>query len=1334
MEVFGSGPGLEEPRGDAGRQAVAALRGYAYQIYISAIAWLGLADQEMLVLEVAEDFAVASADALAGTQVKATAGNITLQSSDTRATIDSFVDLVARNPTRTVSIHHLTTSGIGAEQRLEHRINGGPALYYWRSAAAGADVAPLRALISGLALNPVTHDFLASLSDEGFRTSFLARIHWHCGAPGLQDVRTELEAGLIEYVSTARGLSSRLGRDLVPLVVERVFLKAVSAEARHLRRADLLTLIDEASRISVPIDQLSTAFGGGSGGLIRPSLLLSASELALPVPRAPRTPLVAAIDGRRRASGVVCAVGASGLGKSLVARLVADDAGSPWAIVDFHNLNAADTAARLALLPGELVAGPPTGLILDDLNEMDDPRVRDLLARVLANLRRRDATAIITAYRSPAPTTLHALCAGGLPVVDIPYLEEDEVADLVSQAGGDPKYAGHIFREATGGHPQLAMALIQTLSQTEWSRTSLAKTLGQGGGDGLKFERRAARQRLMAALPTETSTLLMRASLIGGGFDRGMALTLGEIAPAVSLAGNSLDRLIGAWIEVLPQERLRVSPLIEGAAVEVLSEAECQAIHSRIADRILSQSGISVFDVDLLTRHSLQSGEASYAAALANAVLTSSEDMLETLASFTGTLQRLDCSKPILPGEFATSAMLRLAQLLLLVQKGTAEQVRACWDALQVERTRLAGPVLFESLLYSKLLIQSRASMLFPEWADLLVYFDRLVIESPELAAASENFGAMNQDMPHVTGVMLASQMPGFVTVGAFRGFMTRIDRETPEFRERCFSGFRPGRADISILVNHGWLKESRSGDFDWERAAADYSACADLAMKWGNRALAARCAIAQAICIDENGDDKDRALTSLLDAEQRFGFDIALPRARAKIHWRRRDHAAALPLLTVAAETGGQDPLERAYIAREAGVSAAALGDWEAARSWFEKAREAALLLDQAPVRAMAIGLLADIGHAAALTGNMPLALEKLREALLALPSIDPDGTLSEAYCHRVVRHGALWLSIHVTERKAPEDAGIIFEAGTGSNTEPLELIRSHPLAPLDFGFYLLAEVDRALPVPTGYHERFRDDLFEGPILQTEASLAIGIANDMIVRHDATGFVRQLREIASLTGYFEKLRKQDPDARGYSPERGRVPEAVLDGDVNQDILSSAEDFLLTFAIASVLDGDFFAFEAAVDVCLAAPEVAALRPLLVRMRGDTREFTKEREAIAITINGLRSDARGSAEEHVWGGIWLLLHARATKWADVVVPQIVAWIFDQWEEVLRNWRFTLSMPALNAPAIEAILADPDRSLGAAARLTLAAVPAAGTVIGQQLLPILTELAEQHSSAA
>ena len=126
MQLFGPGPRLDDPVGDPARQAVASLRGYAYQLYATGLAWLALPDGATLHLEVAEDYAVATREAMTGTQVRDTeaSGGLTLQSGWARGAIESYVDLATRNPGRAVSFHYLTTSPIGLERRTSHRIGG----------------------------------------------------------------------------------------------------------------------------------------------------------------------------------------------------------------------------------------------------------------------------------------------------------------------------------------------------------------------------------------------------------------------------------------------------------------------------------------------------------------------------------------------------------------------------------------------------------------------------------------------------------------------------------------------------------------------------------------------------------------------------------------------------------------------------------------------------------------------------------------------------------------------------------------------------------------------------------------------------------------------------------------------------------------------------------------------------------------------------------------------------------------------------------------------------------------------------------------------------------
>jgi len=179
--MFTSGPRLNDGiDGDPRRQAVASLRGYAYQLFATALAWIGLTPGEQLYLEVAEDYAVLSQGALEAVQVRDTAGSeaLTLRSAAVAQTIESFLDLRRRNPGKPLTIRYLTTSAVSAERAVSDRPAGIAGLAYWRQAAAGADVAPLRAALERLDLSAAAAEFIAGHDDEALRAELLRQIHW----------------------------------------------------------------------------------------------------------------------------------------------------------------------------------------------------------------------------------------------------------------------------------------------------------------------------------------------------------------------------------------------------------------------------------------------------------------------------------------------------------------------------------------------------------------------------------------------------------------------------------------------------------------------------------------------------------------------------------------------------------------------------------------------------------------------------------------------------------------------------------------------------------------------------------------------------------------------------------------------------------------------------------------------------------------------------------------------------------------------------------------------------------------------------------------------------
>ena len=138
-DIFSPGTLIDSAqKGDAARQAVDALRGYAYQVVSATLAWLNLADDGHLILEVAEDYAVIANGALQAVQVKDTArsGSITLVSKSVVKAIESFVSFANRYACRQIEFLFVTSSEIGTERAITERPARIAGLEYWRRIGA----------------------------------------------------------------------------------------------------------------------------------------------------------------------------------------------------------------------------------------------------------------------------------------------------------------------------------------------------------------------------------------------------------------------------------------------------------------------------------------------------------------------------------------------------------------------------------------------------------------------------------------------------------------------------------------------------------------------------------------------------------------------------------------------------------------------------------------------------------------------------------------------------------------------------------------------------------------------------------------------------------------------------------------------------------------------------------------------------------------------------------------------------------------------------------------------------------------------------------------------
>jgi hypothetical protein len=1079
---FSTGPRLSDaPQGDVARQAVAALRGYAFQLYGSVLAWLELKDGEDLFLEVAEDYAVVAQDALKAVQAKETlaSGAVTLNTAGVKEAINSFVDLSNRNPARTVSLRYFTTSPIGLEKEVADRIEGMAGLKYWGSVARGADVAPLRARLLRLELKQQTRAYIEALDDEGLRDNLIGRINWDCGQGGLQDLEGEIEAKLLRLALPGIRIEPDQVRRVTRALVEQTLRTAVSAPPRRLSTADLNRSIQGVTHTQILTSDLNALInmamrqGGGTHQLAvipSSSWLFAVDEFPFPARLVPRQTLVDSVRATMNAHGLGILTGSTGLGKTIIARFAAAQDGGNWRLVDLRDLSGISIADRLTAVLASLSDVDAGGLVLDDLDSWGDDSVRRSLPRLVGALRRRNLRCLITSHSDPSPSFIVDIGAPSSVIVPVPYLSTEEIGELIAKVGQEARLWSPIVQVMSGGgHPQLVQASIAVLEAKGWPREEFANLIM--GTPEIEQERVIARQRLIEALPDAARALLYRLSIIVGQMDRGLALAVAEVAPLVERPGEALERLIGPWVDRLAGNQLRVSPLVVNAGIKMLGPAEIMAIRHQVVGFLMRDGKINVGDSDAILLHAL-AGKVEWAlAGIGAAVLTANESVLRNLADYFVALPMLRTDGLIYPENFHVSWMLRLAQFELLKVMPKPEAFAQCLRAL-LQETANNGDELEDRLsrliVLGKILIERQTAVVIPYWIDLLLEYQELVARSQDMY---EGAGRRVPDKSLESlglGLMFVVQCLGLQEVSALSYVFDRLDSLDQSTRDSVFAAVDavPGESS-SMIVNPAWLAEAERDTLIWNDAASRFYRMATQAEAWGRRELALRCHTARSVMADEYGKEPEIALAMLDEAASLSGPDPILARARAKILWRKSDYAGALPLLEHAiAELPTEGVIEKVFMLREGAICASEVGDWARAQVWFWQGH---ITADSGPpgfTEAMSIGMAADAAVANTHLGRYPEALIQLAGCVERLQDINPEASLKNAYVHRVVLGTILWVQTKITGEIKSIASGEPVEmlAGMCSNPEPPEAIRTLPLGPLEIGWYVLAKCDLAL------------------------------------------------------------------------------------------------------------------------------------------------------------------------------------------------------------------------------------------------------------------------------
>lgn len=1343
--------GSEEgiPQSDAARQAVDSLRGYAYQVTAAALAWLDLEDNGKLYLEVAEDYAVAANNALEAVQVKDTeaSGTVTLNTLSIRDAIQNFITLKNLNPKLNIQLRYFTTAKIGTEKALEDRPGGMAGLEYWRKAAKGADVEPIRSILVRDTFSTAVRDFVQELDDETLRRDLLRKIHWDCGQPDLTVLHKEFEERLIVVGRDRFRLPVLEARSVADILIFRVLEKSIvkNSDERFLNKAGLYSTIEKATMISMPrteFDNLmkmssslaNSAFQSLGGSMnvtiAEPNWLVHGNTLPLAKQMVQRKVIETEIIAKMSNYGASLIIGSSGLGKSIVARAAASFFANDFVIVDFRNIDAEETRNRIDMTIARMGGITTSTVIFEDLNYFNDPIVSLSLACLFESLRRRDLMAIVTCYVAP---TIKALSYVGLDAqcsVECPYFSEEEAGALVRLYGGDPTIWGRLaYITGAFGHPQLVHAFIDGCNSRGWPPSEIRKIVDRGlSSVDIEAEREAARRGLVSVLPQNARNLLYRLSLTISRFNRVMALAIANVPPSISQAGECLDALIGPWIETVGRESYRVSPLAARSGQEMLSPSDVVGIHNAIAAQFMTSHTINGGDADVILMHAMIGKNERVLFLIAVAILKSNEQTVELLAEHLTVFKSLRTDKSLYPDNLHISGMLRLAQFKILAVTQESKLISDCGRALFSEikmQTKNEIHNTFQFMSFATVLSRLGIANHLENWLDIIKQFQEMVETDKFLQQLKNNMEEKGQKSLNMFGMLFAIGSANISTVANLEKIIDELDEIKSDRRNLYLSCIGEIWPNYSIFINGAWLSEHKRDSLVGTSAAECYLRMARKTARWGIEAIPIQCWIARAVMLDEYAMDKDGALKALDQAVEERGNHVLIFRARAKILFRAQNHEHALEILTkIVDDIGHDDLIERAFLMREAAICAAKTGDWAQAERWFVEGQKAAAQVKNPDMRVMAVGFGADAAVASLQIGEIERALTGLRDALLALAEIDPQSSPRAMYCHQMVRHTVLWAQAIIDKSEVlVGGTAISIEPGCCSNAEPSKAVIERPLGSLDLIWYLLAGYEVNSGCNVGITDKLYQQITGGPILVMEIEQRRRIITHDILNLNANAFA------GHLWGYIEAnelvtnkgtLLKTTFDVT--NPTRGEIPTLPRSNYSLPPLSIIMIDAVIAYAVVAACN-HLSNVLTNIEAALTAEFGPGFAGNTLLARGNTtappHAASSFEEALIDSIMYFKSNSHPTPNIIWLAGIRFYQQACRSNFKSALIPVIAAWQRRSWKKIIELELFRLSQPIRTVPAVKQVLSLPEDNERFISMLCVIGADAVGEIIPRDL---------------
>jgi len=1141
---------MDIPKGDEAREAIHALGGYVYQIYETALAWLELGHEELLLLEVAEDFAIVAKDALEAVQVKRTKNPVTINSKDIVESINSFVDLQQKNPDFNVRLRHLTTSKMTKEKLAKDRIGHTPTLKSWRNLAITGDLAPLRDILHSSKVSQKTKNYIKELNDDEFREDFLKRINFDCKQTSSKNIEALLRSQLSKRVIKRGGLDSQVENCFNEILVS-LLNKATQSEKteRIAYRRDLEAIIEGATRVSLNTFKLEQnileIINGITSATSQTTSLVSArvsepkpiDEIPLPEVIAKRTDQIDKVILSLTQYGICWVFGSAGVGKTTGVRIVGRNLGGNWTIINLRGLDTDQVNSVLSGVIDVLMEKRIKGLIIDDLECVFESSINDTLLYLKAASEHADTLLIITSHK---PSNTDFLFSSGLTSAINQKFEEFSEKDIQQILTGlnvdYKKWTRYIYLISGCGHPQLAIAAIQSMRNNDWNINEL-KTLNSWlvGDHEVEQVRARTRKRLLSELPSSARRLLERLSLKTGGFNRELVKDLAQITPIIEDGGIIFDGLIGSWVDQQERNRFHLSPLLSNFANKTLTANQQKEISFEIASSFLRKESLNPIEANSALISALSGKNTSAIFYICSAIMNADEKDLKIIAPYFTAVTFMNTESFAYEDNLVINLLYRVAQLLLLrYEEDSQEKFQKALNRFHVESDLVEdkqSSTLMVIFAYAKLLFSKSKNGQLQNFYNLIQEYDALVNTSIKTLPSELLKDLTLQEINGlpVVSVMFLYQSQQIKTINELLATFEFLDLCEQDFRQKLFKVFSDSELgiDFDMLVTGAWLSESDANSIDPSAHALVFQQLENFAKSWGYIRLAVCCRKFRAIILDEYGNNQAQALKVL---EEGLNFydetNSELIRAKAKILYRAEDHQGSLELAKLLIDKCAPlNHTEQAFFGRDAAISSEKQGEYMDARRYYLYGSNGAKNCLDPSMEPMRLGLIADAALASWHAGDRVTCLSDLVAVLHELKKVEPQSSLRATHCHAIIRHVFLWLYQDATGKEMllndGEETRII--PGIVSNPDPHPDIEKQDIAPIEMTWYLLASIENECHLDLGITRNLHQYLPNGSVLEGEFFLTISMMSNALTYADIELFKATLPQIITQYAYHSK-------------------------------------------------------------------------------------------------------------------------------------------------------------------------------------------------------------------